>query len=355
MTSSCADGSSVRIGLVGYGTIGKRLVTAIDRSSEFRLSGVAARRPTPGLADIAQTMPIHATESSVDTWRDADFTPAGDLAALARSSDVVLDCTPRGTGVAHQDIYRDAGCKVIYQGGEPGDLADVDYCYGLNFHQARTAQSVRIPSCNTTALVRVLTAIGGVSVLRSVRAVLIRSATDPDKAYKGTVNNLIPSPGLSHHGKDLKAFWPTLDVQTLAVSAPVNCGHLMEIFATLATSVTRQEILDGLTRAARVQVLDDGPGSLSDLRQKLGAGPRRDAPSALVWNAGVSVGEQEVSLALGVHMESIVIPETLDALQAMAGLSDDAGTAMLRSDEICGIDGDTQCAPAPREVVHDPH
>ena len=298
------------------------------------MSGVAVRRLGPGLDRLsAAGVGIYRTGPE---W-DEENRPNGDIGDFLTNVDIVLDCTPRGTGKTLDEKYAAAGVRVIYQGGEPDGLAETDYCYGIGFEEARSSRSVRIPSCNTTALVRLAKTLEGAGGIARMRAVMTRSTTDPDTAFKGTPNDLSVTPGQSHHGDDAKRFLPDLDIITIASGAPVNCGHLASIFLDMREDVTDRAVVEALSTAPRSIVLTGGTGSMHDLRRLCGSGPRNDCPSVLTWREAVTASGAEVSLFAGIHMESIVIPETLDAMQAMADTASSVGAAMTLSDRVLGL------------------
>jgi glyceraldehyde-3-phosphate dehydrogenase (NAD(P)) len=318
MTLAAGD---VRVGLVGYGTIGRRLVSAVRDLPGFRMAGIAVRRPLPGLQRLAADgIAVHLC-----------------VEALLGDVDLVLDCTPRGTGEKLDPLYRAAGVRVIYQGGEPAGLADTDYCFGFGFDAARRFRSVRIPSCNTTALVRLAALLGGPERIQRLRAVIIRSATDPDKAFKGALNSLAAAAGRSHHAEDVRRFLPQLDIVTLAATAPVNCGHLASLFIEMRTAASAADIMERLAQSPRIISLSGGTGALSDMRRPGLSRHRQDCPSVMIWPEAISVLGREVALFAGIHMESIVVPETLDAMQAMTASTDHAAVAMALSDRTLAL------------------
>ncbi|CEP35296.1 MULTISPECIES: type II glyceraldehyde-3-phosphate dehydrogenase [unclassified Halomonas] len=323
--------SKPRIALLGMGTIGKRLAETVKGIPEFELTGVGVRRLTPALIPIIQAgIPVYCTDSNDNT--SLEGVVAGDAADLLSSSDYVLDCTPRGTGAVYSNVYNNYNLRMIYQGGESSALAACNYCYGHGYNEAISAPSVRILSCNTTGLVRIIHSLSSSFTVQSVRAVLTRSAADPDKSLKGYVNNILPSMGVSHHSSDAKLFWPDLEVHTQATYAPVNCGHLISMFANLKGIHSRYEILDVLRSSPRIKVIE-GRGGLTDLRDVGRGHKRNDCPDLIIWQESVQTFGENVVLSAGVHMESIVIPETLDALFAMTRLELDVNKAMGRSDQ----------------------
>ncbi len=75
---------------------------------------------------------------------------------LIETSDVVVDTTPRGVGAANASLYAEHHTPAIFQGGEDADVADVSFNARANFDAARDADYVRVVSCNTTGLSRII-------------------------------------------------------------------------------------------------------------------------------------------------------------------------------------------------------
>lgn len=322
--------AGARIALLGLGTIGKRLADAVLNVPEFSLVGVGVRRAIPAMAPlIAAGIPIYCSEGKPASMLERVC--AGDLGDLLDRCDIILDCTPRGTGAGLRSSYKKAGVRAVFQGGETAGVAQATYCSGLGFEDARSARSVRVLSCNTTGLLRLARCLAGLSPLTSIRAVLTRSATDPDKFAKGIPNSLVASLGESHHGRDIRELWPDLDILTLASYAPVNCGHLISMFARPRHRVSAEDVSLAITQAPRTRIVD-GDGSLADLRRTGSGNLRNDCHDVIVWRDGIAVTNDEISLSAAIHMEAIVIPETIDVLFAMTGLAGSAEQAMSRSD-----------------------
>lgn len=335
-----------RIGIVGLGTIGKRLADAVLQIPEFQLVGICVRRATPAIVPKMQAgVPIYATDGSAAASSGVSF--AGELQDLLQRCDIVLDCTPRGTGATLRAAYAKAGVRSIFQGGEASDVAGSIYCAGIGFDRAKSATSVRVLSCNTTGLTRLAQCLDRIGPIGYIRASLTRSAADPDKYAKGMPNALIASPGESHHGVEIREIWPGLDIRTLASYAPVNCGHLVSLFAKIRDPLGVEDVIAALTADPRVQVIS-GTGSLMDLRRVGAANPRQDCPAVIVWQESVQVSRSEIVLSAGIHMESIVIPETLDVLFAMTGLECERQKACARSDAVLnvrpGVERSVQCS-----------
>ena len=121
--------SKVRVGVVGYGTIGTRLADGAALQGDMELVGVA---------DVAPTLSVRALHESgmaydlylVDPARKPEFDSLGipvkgGLDDLLQQVDVVLDATPGGVGAKMKELYAKHGKKAIFQGGEKNDIADV--------------------------------------------------------------------------------------------------------------------------------------------------------------------------------------------------------------------------------------
>lgn len=92
-------------------------------------------------------------------------------------------------------------------------VAEASYSSALN------RDSTRVVSCNTTSIVRTLTALKHAGLLRRARGTLLRRAMDPWESHLGGImNTLVPEPEIpSHQGPDAQSVDPDLDVITMAV------------------------------------------------------------------------------------------------------------------------------------------
>jgi glyceraldehyde-3-phosphate dehydrogenase (NAD(P)) len=72
---------------------------------------------------------------------------------------VIVDATPAGIGAKNLPLYRAAGVKAIYQGGEKLALTRHSFVAQANYETALGRDATRVVSCNTTATVRTLGAL----------------------------------------------------------------------------------------------------------------------------------------------------------------------------------------------------
>ncbi|WP_316161081.1 type II glyceraldehyde-3-phosphate dehydrogenase [Bradyrhizobium sp. SZCCHNRI20481] len=327
-----------RIGIVGLGTIGRRVATAAMWQPDMTVSGFAAPRMSPYLRAFAH-VPTYSVGAPFEGAAD------GGLEAFLDGVDLVVDCAPRGSAEARKDHYVKAGIPAVFQGGEGQELADISFCASVNFAQARGLRSVRVVSCNTTGVARVFAVLLGIAGAFEARLVLVRSATDGDKAHKGDAVGLSAEHGLSHHAEDLRAFWPTLPITSLAIKAPTNRGHLISAFLRFQTPPDRGALLAALAATPRILVAD-GAISTRRLREYSAGLGRCDCPSVVVWEAGLVVSGHDVAMTLGIHMESIVIPDTIDACRVLLNPGIAAPDSMAITDR-------TLAVPRGRATSHD--
>ena len=66
--------------------------------------------------------------------------------------------------------------------------------------------------------------------------------------------------------------------------------------------------------------------------------PRNDIPELVVFEESVSVDGDEVILFQAVHQESIVVPENIDAIRALAGTAKTAEETISKTDRALGLD-----------------
>jgi len=75
--------------------------------------------------------------------------------------------------------YRSRGVKFIVQGGEKHEVTGHSFVAEASYEGALGRDATRVVSCNTTSVVRTLTALKRAGLLRRARGTLMRRATDP--------------------------------------------------------------------------------------------------------------------------------------------------------------------------------
>lgn len=333
----------IRVGINGYGTIGRRVADAVMLQEDMVLAGVTKMKPDYRAAVAAQkAIPIYTpNEDAASAFEKAKIPHAGDLSKLLSEVDVVVDATPE-LGTEYKPIFAKHGRKAVFQGGEEHELTGTSFVAQVNFDAAKGKEAVRVVSCNTTALCRLLSSLQTGFGVKKARAVLVRRAADPDEVGKGPIDAIVLDPFSlpSHHGPDVQSVMPHLDITTMAVKVPETHMHLHSVIATLVGRPSRDQVLEQLQQTPRVMMVDGKAGFKStaqviDWAREAGR-PRNDVYEAVIWRESVTVVGDEVYMFMGVHQEAIVTPENIDAIRAISG-GQSAEDSMRTTDATLGI------------------
>jgi glyceraldehyde-3-phosphate dehydrogenase (NAD(P)) len=332
----------ISVGVNGYGTIGKRVADAVEAQPDMELLGVAKRSPNfEARIASGDGTPVYAAEG-VERFADSAVEPAGVVADLVDAVDVVVDATPAGVGEQYSQLYREHGTPAVYQGGESADVAEVSFNARASFDRAMGAESVRVVSCNTTAMARTLTPLLEDYEVEKARGTIIRRGGDPSQTDRGPINDILPDPIAmpSHHGEDVKTVLPDLAIETAGVKVPATLMHLQSLNVTFESAPSADAVRDLLADETRVSLVPGtgdfaGCAALKEYALDVGR-PRGDVWEAAVWADSVAVSGRDVYLFQAVHQESDVVPENVDAIRAVT----DTGTpaeSRATTDETLGL------------------
>ena len=334
----------IRVGINGYGTIGRRVADAVRKQKDMELVGVTAAHPHYKYALATEKgIPLYALDmKSLEAFNRAGYSLKGTLNDLLQRVDVVVDGAPEDNGPVNKAAYQAAGVKAIFQGGEEHGLTGTSFVAQCNFEEAAGKAMLRVVSCNTTGLSRTIGAIDGAVGVSKARAVLARRATDPDDVKKGPIDAVVLDPTTvpSHHGPDVQTVLHGLPIVTMAFKVPTTHMHLHSLVLTLKGPATADSLVEALRKAPRVTLVDGKSGfkstaNIMDWAREKGR-DRNDVYEATVWKDSVTVVDEEAYMFLGVHQEAIVVPENIDAIRALAGGST-REESMKLTDESMGI------------------
>src|SRR5437867_6243340 len=334
---------TAKIAINGYGTIGKRVADAVAAQDDMRVAGVAKTKPDfEAKLAIRKGYPLYAPNADVASkFEKAGVKTAGTLEDLAKAADLVVDCTPEESG--YKSLYEKAGVKAIWQGGEDHGLTNLSFNAAANYEECLGARFVRVPSCNTTGLIRTLYPLDAHFGVVSVLAVMVRRATDPGDSKKGPINAIEPELEMpSHHGPDVQSVLPKLNIHTIAVKVPTTIMHLHAVSAVLKRKASVTEILDAWRRATRLKFVRGAEGvkstaQIMEIARDLGR-PRSDLYEIAVWDDGVHIVDgTQLYYFQAVHQESDVVPENVDAIRAMLELETNGRTSIEKTNRTLGI------------------
>ncbi len=330
----------IRVAVNGYGVIGKRVADAVAMQPDMVLAGVCdvAADWRPRMAEAKGYALYGAGPGHVSAMRAAGLDVAGTLEDLLTRADIVVDCTPKKVAAANVEAYRRRGIRFIVQGGEKHAVTGHSFVAEASFAGAIGRDSTRVVSCNTTSIVRTLTALKRAGLLVRARGTLLRRATDPWESHLGGImNTLVPEREIpSHQGPDAQSVDPSLDVVTMAVKVPQTLAHLHYWSVEMTRAATRDEVLAAFGASSRIALIrmDDGLDALNAVKEMMAdlGRPHDNLYEVALWQDMLSVQGNELFYAYMVDNQAIVIPETIDAIRAMTGLAADAAASMALTD-----------------------
>ncbi|MGM0592599.1 MAG: type II glyceraldehyde-3-phosphate dehydrogenase, partial [Halobacteriota archaeon] len=189
--------------------------------------------------------------------------------------------------------------------------------------ELRTQRVVRVVSCNTTGLSRLLAPLDETYGVEKARVTLVRRGGDPGQTERGPINDILPDPVSvpSHHGPDVKTILPHVDIDTLGVKVPATLMHLHSVNISLEESPDADEVKALLSDEPRLFLVPeetgiDGTGKLKEFAMDTGR-PRGDLWENCIWEESISMVDNDLYLFQSIHQESDVIPENIDAIRAV--------------------------------------
>ncbi|MDA0525512.1 type II glyceraldehyde-3-phosphate dehydrogenase [Methanococcoides alaskense] len=334
--------TKVKVAINGYGTIGKRVADAVALQDDMELIGVAKTRPNfETVMAKDKGFNVYTLADRVGAMEKEGIEVSGTVEEMIEAADLVVDCTPGKVGATNKDLYEKAGIKAIWQGGESHALTGCSFNAETNYEEALGKDFVRVVSCNTTGLCRVLSPLDKEFEIKKARVTLLRRAADPGDIKTGPINAIVPNPIKlpSHHGPDVKTVIPNLDIATTAVKLPTTLMHLHTVNLELEKECTAEDVESVLAEQSRIRFVGQGITStaeIMELAKDLGR-PRGDMWENCIWNESITMYEGELYFFQAIHQESDVIPENVDAIRAMMELESDASRSIEITNKTMGI------------------
>ncbi len=329
------------IAVIGYGVIGKRVADAINLQDDMKLLGVCDIISDWRIQNaVRKNYKIYAaTQDAADRMKSEGISVKGHMQELLKKSDLVVDCTPKKVAAQNVAIYREQNIKFILHGGEKHETTGHSFSAENNYESALNKDATRVVSCNTTSILRTLTALKRADLLDYARGTLLRRATDPWESHLGGImNTMVPEKDIpSHQGPDAKSVDPDLDVITAAVKVPETLSHMHYWTVKLKKQASKEEVLNAFKTSSRIKLIryDQGLVSNNTIKEMfLDMGrPWGDMYEVALWEDMLKVQGDELFYAYVVDNQAIVIPETIDAIRALTGIESDGAKSIAKTNE----------------------
>ncbi len=337
--------ASARVGVNGFGVIGKRVADAVSKQKDMKLIGVSdiVGDYRVKLGQKKGYTIYSSIPDKLSDMKKQGLEVAGTLADLLKKVDLIVDCTPAGLGAKNKVLYDKAGVKSIFQGGEKHELTSSSFVAQCNYDENLNKNTTRVVSCNTTGICRTVGALQNTLGVRKARVVLFRRGTDPWESHKaGLINTVVPEAHIpSHQGPDAQTVIPKLNITTMAAKGPFNIGHLHFAMVQLKNSPERKDVVKVLRSAPRLAPVKmsegvDSMNAVAEIMRDLNR-PRADMWEVAYWEDVLNVEDGEVNMVYQVHNESVVVPENVDAIRSLMGLEKNWKRSVAMTDKSLGI------------------
>jgi glyceraldehyde-3-phosphate dehydrogenase (NAD(P)) len=335
----------VRVAVNGYGTIGKRVAEAVARQPDMELVGVAKTRPNyDARRAVEKKFPLYlAGDGKRSEFEAAGVPLAGTIQDLIAGADVVVDAAPEKIGKENRKLYDAAKVRAIFQGGEKPEVAEASFNALGNYAAGRGKRTLRVVSCNTTGIARAAAVLLPRWGVEQWDVTLIRRAADPAESKKGPINGIVPTfPLPSHHGHDVNTIFPELSITTTAVVVPTTLMHVHVNHVRLRKAPADPgEVLEAFRSTPRFLLFApwervDGTPQIMEFGRSRGLG-FGDVMENVLWEAGMRLVGQDVYFLQAIHQESVVVPESIDAIRAMFDLAPDGRASIAITDQALGL------------------
>ncbi len=322
---------AIKVGINGYGTIGKRVADAIASQKDMKLVGVTAHSYSFNTEVAKQKGYKIFTVTDDSDLKLNGVKPDGSIKNLLEEVDVIVDATPKKIGKDNLDkLYNPNKIKAIVQGGEKHETTGTSFVAQCNYEEALSKDYVRVVSCNTTGLCRTLDAVNKKYGISSVHATMIRRGADPWDIYHGPINAIVPVLEMpSHHGPDVQSVLHNVEIFTTALSVPSTLMHLHTVTADIKKKASVEEVIELFKKTTRIRVVRNAEhlrstAEIMEFARDMGR-LRGDMPEICVWQEAIGITSNAHNKLLymqAVHQESDVIPENIDCIRAMMGFKD---------------------------------
>ena len=269
-------GDDIIVHVVGTGTIGEPLIGLLcDARDDLEIDEVTFYKHSPVLVDrpklkglMNRGANLSVAEDKVKEFQELGIEPMYEAEEAIKRASVVIDCTPKGTGLMNKEKYynkyKNKVKGFLAQGSEFG--FGKMFAVGIN-DEAITSKDkfIHIVSCNThniAVIIKTLAINGKKNHLKEGRFLCIRRANDISQA-----KSFIPSPEVgshkdekmgTHHAVDVYHLYKTLGIELNVFSSALKLNtqymHCIWYDVKLDNNMTKDEAIQRYIDNPRVAV-----------------------------------------------------------------------------------------------------
>ena len=335
----------IKVAINGYGTIGKRVADAVAAQKDMKVIGVSKTRPNAEAFVAKQRgYPLYIADiSKKAAFEKVGLSVAGSVEDMCKAADIIVDATPGDVGATNKPLYQKLGKKALWQGGEEHEIAGFSFNSSCNYKDAIGRQFVRVVSCNTTGLCRIIHAIDNEYGVAHVHAIMVRRGSDPGEIKKGPIDAIVLDPVSvpSHHGPDVLSVLPHISIVTMAMIVPTTMMHMHAIRITTKKDVTKDRVIELVKNHPRMGLIKKTAGirstaELKEFAMDLGR-QRADLYENCIFEDSIYANKTDLCFFQAIHQEADVVVENVDAIRAMMRGQKDAAASIKSTNEALGF------------------
>ena len=269
-----SDGNIIHV--VGTGTIGEPLIGLLcDAKEDLEIDEITFYKHSPVLTDrpkikglIKRGANLAVTDGRIRDFQELGLEPTYEAEEAIKRASVVIDCTPKGTGLLNKEKYykkyKNRIKGFLAQGSEFG--FGKMFAVGINDKAiTQKDQFIHIVSCNThniAVIIKTLAIEKNKNNLKEGRFLCIRRANDISQ-----VKSFIPSPEVgkhkdekmgTHHAVDVYHLYKTLGIDLNVFSSALKLNtqymHCIWFDIKLNNEITKDEAIQKFIDHPRVAV-----------------------------------------------------------------------------------------------------
>jgi len=262
--------------VVGTGTIGEPLIGLLcDAKDDLGIDEITFYKHSPKLEDrpkvrglIKRGANLCVAKDKVNDFQELGIDPMYNAEESIKRASVVIDCTPKGTGLMNKEKYykkyKDKVKGFLAQGSEFG--FGKMYAVGINDEAVNSKDKfIHIVSCNThnvAVIIKTLAMENNKNHLKEGKFLCIRRANDISQA-----KSFIPSPEVgshkdekmgTHHAVDVYHLYKTLGIELNVFSSALKLNtqymHCIWYDVKLNKKITKDGAIQNFMDNPRVAV-----------------------------------------------------------------------------------------------------
>ena len=314
------------VGLVGYGSQGRRIAEAISVQKDMKLTGICLKEPDLSAhMAVRKEFPIYVVNcKDAQSFRKEKIDVRGSISDLLSEVDVIVDATPAGVGKKNKDRFYSKH-KAIFQAGEPFDVADIPvFISKIEYEAAKKARYVRIPTPYTVALMRTLEPLNAEFCIEEILCTFIRVGSEPMQASLDPVDTIVPDKTnvLQLIRDEIRYVMPKPIILS-SFKVPTILLNLGSIAVRLEEEFSLSDVKDVLSKNARTIIVKGEEGlcstdSIFEYIRRIGRSSD-DIYEVCIWDEQIEITNGKLKLVQAFDPHCVQTPEVIDAIRALVG------------------------------------